>query len=182
MRIISGKFRGLQLRAPGSLPVRPTTDFAKTGLFNILSNRFDLDECDVLDLYAGTGSLSLEFVSRGIKSCIAVDKDPGCIRYMKSVNTQLETSGTLQVLQADAIRYLKNCLNRFHIIVADPPYAITPAEELTEIIFSRDLLLPGGVFILEHASERSFANHPQFHEARKYGQVSFTFFRDVTIA
>jgi 16S rRNA (guanine(966)-N(2))-methyltransferase RsmD len=180
VRIISGKFRGLQLKVPGGLPVRPTTDFAKTGLFNILSNRYDLEECDVLDLYAGTGSLSFEFISRGVKSCIAIDKDGGCVHYMKSTIRQLDPEAHMQILQSQALRYIGNCLNRFDIIVADPPYAITPAEELVELVFSRNLLLPGGIFILEHSKERNFSQLPNFQESRKYGQVAFSFFGEAT--
>jgi 16S rRNA (guanine(966)-N(2))-methyltransferase RsmD len=176
VRIISGTFRGLQLKVPGNLPVRPTTDFAKTGLFNILNNRYNLEETDVLDLFAGTGNLSFEFISRGVQSCIAVDKDPGCVRFMKATLSKLAPEASMQVIQADALRYLTNCLNRFDIIVADPPYAITPAAELNSLVFSRNLLNPEGVFILEHATEQNFSELPHFMESRKYGHVTFSFF------
>jgi 16S rRNA (guanine966-N2)-methyltransferase len=176
VRIISGRFRGLHLKVTGNLPVRPTTDFAKTGLFNILNNRYNLNETDVLDLYAGTGNLSFEFISREVNSCIAVDKDPGCVRFMKSTLEKLAPSLPLQVVQADALRYLENCLNKFHIIVADPPYALTPAADLTRLVFERQLLKEDGVFILEHATERKFDDLPCFIESRKYGHVTFSFF------
>lgn len=180
MRIISGKFRGLQLKAPASLPVRPTTDFAKTGLFNILSNRYELSECEVLDLYAGTGSLSFEFLSRGIQGCVAVDKNAGCVKYIGSVSKTLQTEKQLEVIQADVLKYLQHGLRHFDIIVADPPYAITPGKELCEIIFRRKLLKENGVFILEHAREQSFSDLPHFLEVRRYGQVNFSFFSEDT--
>lgn len=177
MRIISGQFKGLQLKVPTNLPVRPTTDFAKTGLFNILNNRFHFATCDVLDLYAGTGNLSFEFISRGVNSSISIDKDPGCVRFIKSAKQQIASNAPLQVIQSDVIRYLCTSLGKFDIIVADPPYAITPGEELVQLIFERKMLKPGGVFILEHSKERDFSNQPNFQECRKYGQVAFSFFQ-----
>ena len=176
MRIISGQFRGKKLIAPSNLPVRPTTDFAKTGLFNILNNYYSFEKTSVLDLYAGTGNLSFEFASRGCPAITAIDKDGACCNYMIKTAQQLGISKQLNVLQSDVLTYLKNSKTAMDIIVADPPYAETPASELVNLIFENQLLKPNGVFILEHSSEVDFSQLPHYLQTRKYGFVSFTFF------
>lgn len=176
MRIISGQFRGKKLIAPNNLPVRPTTDFAKTGLFNILNNYYSFEKISVLDLYAGTGNLSFEFASRGCSTITAIDKDAACCNYMNKTAQQLGISKQLNVLQSDVLTYLKNSKTAMDIIVADPPYAETPTSELVNLIFENQLLKPNGVFILEHSSEVDLSQVPHYLQTRKYGFVSFTFF------
>jgi 16S rRNA (guanine(966)-N(2))-methyltransferase RsmD len=176
VRIISGQFRGKKLIAPSNLPVRPTTDFAKTGLFNILNNYYSFEKTSVLDLYAGTGNLSFEFASRGCPAITAIDKDDACCNYMNKTAQQLGISKQLNVLQSDVLTYLKNSKTAMDIIVADPPYAETPASELVNLIFENQLLKPNGVFILEHSSEVDLSQLPHYLQTRKYGFVSFTFF------
>jgi len=151
VRIISGQFRGKKLIAPSNLPVRPTTDFAKTGLFNILNNYYSFEKIAVLDLYAGTGNLSFEFASRGCSDITAIDKDSHCCSYMNKTAQQLNISSNLKVLQSDVLTYLSNSKKQADIIIADPPYAETPASELVNLIFENQLLKPNGVFILEHS-------------------------------
>ena len=176
MRIISGQFRGKKLIAPSNLPVRPTTDFAKTGLFNILNNYYSLEKISVLDLYAGTGNLSFEFASRGCNAITAIDKDAGCCSYMNKTAQQLSISKQLNILRSDVITYLKNSKTPVDIIIADPPYEETPASELVNLVFENQLLKPNGVFILEHSSAVDFSQLPHYLQTRKYGFVSFTFF------
>jgi 16S rRNA (guanine(966)-N(2))-methyltransferase RsmD len=176
VRIISGQFRGKKLIAPSNLPVRPTTDFAKTGLFNILNNYYSLEKISVLDLYAGTGNLSFEFASRGCTAITAIDKDAGCCSYMNKTAQQLSISKQLNVLRSDVITYLKNSKTPVDIIIADPPYEETPASELVNLVFENQLLKPNGVFILEHSSAVDFSQLPHYLQTRKYGFVSFTFF------
>ena len=176
MRIISGQFRGKKLIAPSNLPVRPTTDFAKTGLFNILNNYYSFEKIAVLDLYAGTGNLSFEFASRGCPAITAIDKDASCCNYMNKTAQQLGINKQLNVLQSDVLTYLKNSKSTTDIIIADPPYEETPASELVNLIFENQLLKPNGVFILEHSSEVDFSQLPHYLQTRKYGFVSFTFF------
>ena len=176
MRIISGQFRGKKLIAPSNLPVRPTTDFAKTGLFNILNNYYSFEKIAVLDLYAGTGNLSFEFASRGCSDITAIEKDSHCCSYMNKTAQQLNISSSLKVLQSDVLTYLSNSKKQADIIIADPPYAETPASELVNLIFENQLLKPNGVFILEHSSEVDFSQLPHYLQTRKYGFVSFTFF------
>ena len=176
MRIISGQFRGKKLIAPSDLPVRPTTDFAKTGLFNIINNYYSIEKLTVLDLYAGTGNLSFEFASRGCKDITAIDKDSSCCNYMNKTAQQLNISQSLKVLQSDVLTYLSNSKKQSDIIIADPPYEETPASELVNLIFDNQLLKSNGVFILEHSSDIDLSLLPHYLQTRKYGFVSFTFF------
>lgn len=176
MRIISGQFRGKKLIAPSDLPVRPTTDFAKTGLFNIINNYYSIEKLTVVDLYAGTGNLSFEFASRGCKDITAIDKDSSCCNYMNKTAQQLNISQSLKVLQSDVLTYLSNSKKQSDIIIADPPYEETPASELVNLIFDNQLLKSNGVFILEHSSDVDLSLLPHYLQTRKYGFVSFTFF------
>lgn len=179
MRIISGTYRGKQLIAPKQLPVRPTTDFAKTGLFNIINNLYKYKSVSFLDLYAGTGSLSFEFLSRGCHDITTIDDHGGCCKFIKTTAKLLNNNNALTVIQADVLKFLSTAIKQYDIIIADPPYAETPAEELTKIIFERKLLKPGGVFILEHAKGNDLSSLQNYNETRKYGHVSFSFFREL---
>lgn len=180
MRIISGTHRGKQLNIPKDLPVRPTTDYAKSGLFNILAHRFNLKNLTVVDLYAGTGSLSYEFISRGCTNVIAVDKDPSCIRFIKQSFELLDPSRKSKAIQSDAIKWLSNQPGKFDIIIADAPFEETPAEELSSIVINGGLLNKNGVLIIEHASKNKLEAIEGYVETRKYGNVSFSFFQPVT--
>ena len=177
MRIISGTHRGKQLNVPKDLVVRPTTDYAKSGLFNILSHRFNLKKLAVVDLYAGTGSLSYEFISRGCINVIAIDKDPACIRFIKQSFEQLDPSRSAKAIQSDALKWLRNQPGKFDIILADAPFEETPAEELCSIVSNGDILNKGGVLIIEHASKNSLVAIEGYVDTRKYGTVSFSFFQ-----
>lgn len=176
MRIISGIYGGRQLHPPKNLPVRPTTDFAKTGLFNILQHRYNFHRLHVLDLYAGTGALTYEFISRGVDTITAVDKHPGCIRYIRETLQLLQAPATCQAVNSDALRYLTSCRNPFDIIIADAPYAETPAKELCRLVFENHLVRPGGLLIIEHESRSPLVGLEHLQETRKYGNVSFSFF------
>lgn len=179
MRIVGGIHRSRVLNAPASLPVRPTTDFAKTGLFNILDNRFNIKSCSVLDLYAGIGSFSFEFLSRGCKNIVCVDKHAGCIRFINETKVLLKDENVIKPIQTDVILFLENNLSTFDIILADPPYAETPAENLVNQIFSKKMLNKNGVFILEHASTNAYNHLAYFESSRKYGSVTFSFFSNI---
>ena len=175
MRIISGSLKGRRLNPPTNLPVRPTTDMAKEGLFNILNNYVDYEECDVMDLFAGTGSITFEFVSRGAKSVTSVDINGHCTDFIKSSATLLNVQN-LHVVRADVFDLLKRAYKKFDIIFADPPYAHEGLAQLPDIVFEKDLLTDDGIFILEHPKEYSFEEHPHFWQHRNYGKVNFTFF------
>lgn len=175
MRIIAGKLRGRRLNPPQSLPVRPTTDMARESLFNILNNYVDYEECSVLDLFAGTGAMSFEFVSRGVRDVTAIDINSQCTDFIKQSANQFAVSN-LRVVRADVFDLLKRANRRFDIVFADPPYAIEGLATLPDLVFAKELLTEDGIFILEHPREYQFEEHPHFWQHRNYGKVNFTFF------
>jgi 16S rRNA (guanine966-N2)-methyltransferase len=175
MRIISGKFKGRKINPPNNLPVRPTTDFAKEGLFNFLNNNIDFEGLKLLDLFSGTGNISLEFASRGATDITTVDAEFKCAAFLRKMAAELKIEN-IKVINQDVFRYLGFCKEKFDLIFADPPYDLNNAELLPKIIFEADLLEEDGIFILEHPDERNFENHPNFVEQRVYGKVNFSFF------
>lgn len=175
MRIIAGNLRGRRLNPPQNLPVRPTTDMARESLFNILNNYVDYEDCAVMDLFAGTGAVSLEFVSRGVREVTSIDINSQCTDFIKQCAAQLGVSN-LHVVRADVFDLLKRANRKFDIIFADPPYALEGLPQLPDLVFSRDVLTDDGIFILEHPAEFSFEEHPHFWQHRAYGKVNFTFF------
>lgn len=178
MRIISGKYRGRQIHTPHNLPVRPTTDFAKESLFNILNNLVDFEELKVLDLFAGTGNLSYEFFSRGAVNVTAVEIDPKCVAFINKT-IQLLNAECLYAISADVFQYLKHAFGKYDIIFADPPYQMEKIDEIPDLIFQSQILKNEGWFILEHSKRHDFSKHPFFDQHRKYGNVNFSFFRRV---
>ena len=175
MRIISGIFRGKRIHPPGNFKARPTTDFAKENLFNILIHQFNIEEMDVLDLFSGTGSISYEFASRGARSVLAIEMAPAHFKFIQETCRSLQIE-QISVIRADAFRYLKKPIQSFDIIFADPPYDHSGLEEIPDLIFSTDILNKEGLFILEHPGNYSFTAHPRFQQHRKYGGVNFTIF------
>ncbi len=176
MRIISGKHKGRRIIAPKKLPVRPTTDMAKEGLFNILSNRFSLEHLTVLDLFAGTGNMSFEFASRGALSVTAVDAHPRCVQFIQKMAKELEMG--INVIRSDVFKFLKGTTGQYDIIFADPPYDMDLSQfmQLPNIIFEHSLLKENGILIIEHASHMDLKSSPYFLEMRKYGSSVFSFF------
>jgi len=176
VRIISGKYRGKQIHTPNNLPVRPTTDFAKESLFNILNNLVDFEEISVLDLFAGTGNLSYEFFSRGAKNVTAVEMDSKCVAFINKT-IQMLNADNFDVILTDVFHYLKQPYESFDIIFADPPYEMEKIDEIPDLIFQSHILKEEGWFILEHSKRHDFSKHPFFDQHRKYGNVNFSFFR-----
>ena len=184
MRIISGKFRGRRLMPPKNITARPTTDFAKESLFNLLVNRMDIEGADVLDLFAGTGGIGLECVSRGAREVTAVELAHVQQNFIISTCKSLGINN-LHVIRGDVFRYLKSCSIRYDLIFADPPYALDELPTLPSLIFGeaedgRDipLLKKGGLFVLEHGDQYDFSGHPHFLDLRTYGSVHFSFFQN----
>lgn len=175
MRIIGGSLRGLRLNPPKNLPVRPTTDLAKEALFNILQNKLDFDDLKVLDLFSGTGNISMEFASRGARSVTSVDRSIHCVNYLKDCAKQHVLS-QIKVYKEDVFKYLQVETEQYDLIFADPPYDLNRIPELPGIIFDRKLLQPDGLLIVEHQSMQNLNNHPGFVEVRKYGHSAFSFF------
>lgn len=175
MRIIAGTLRGRRLNPPQGLPVRPTTDMARESLFNIFNNYVDYEDCRVMDLFAGTGAVSLEFVSRGAKEVTSVEINNQCTEFIKATAMQFGIRN-LHVVRADVFDLLKRANRRFDIIFADPPYAIENLASLPDLVFEKQVLTDDGIFVLEHPREYSFEEHPHFWQHRAYGKVNFTFF------
>ena len=176
MRIISGKHRGKTLKTPGNLPVRPTTDFAKESLFNILNNLMDLEEVRAMDLFSGTGNISFELASRGCQEVWSVEQNMKCVRFIDRTVKELEMS--IRVYRSDAFRLLNKGLPRpFDLIFADPPYDHPELEKLPELMTRPENLSPDGWAVLEHGPEHQFDNHPLLQDTRKCGHVRFSFFQ-----
>jgi len=175
VRIISGIFRGKQIRPPVNFKARPTTDFAKESLFNILIHQYNMEEMDILDLFSGTGSISYEFASRGARSVLSIEMEPKHYKFIQDTCRNLQMD-QVSVIRADAFKYLRRPVQSFDIIFADPPFDHPGLSELPELIFSSDILTKDGLFILEHPGNYSFTAHPHFFQHRKYGGVNFTFF------
>lgn len=176
MRIISGSHKGKRLIAPKNLPVRPTTDFAKEGLFNILRNRVGFNEISVLDLFSGTGNIAYEFASRGTERISCVDGHYGCVKYIQQTAKQLEFP--IRAIKADVFSYLSHEGNGYDLIFADPPYDITPEElqKLVAMVFENNWLNEGGTLIVEHSKHLDTQTWDYFTEHRKYGGSVFSFF------
>jgi 16S rRNA (guanine(966)-N(2))-methyltransferase RsmD len=178
MRIIGGTLKGLRLNPPKNLPVRPTTDLAKEALFNILQNQIEFEDIKVLDLFAGTGNISLEFASREAAQVISVDRSIHCINYIKNTARQHHLE-QIKTFKADVFKYLELETEQYDLIFADPPYDLNQIPEIPKIVFEKNLLLPGGMLIVEHQSFQNLSNHAAFTEQRKYGHSSFSFFKTV---
>jgi 16S rRNA (guanine(966)-N(2))-methyltransferase RsmD len=176
LRIIGGKYKGRRITPRGDFKARPTTDFAREGLFNILSNRVDFETIDVLDLFSGTGSISYEFASRGAASVHLVDKDPRHISGIKRVIKDLNIFN-IRPIHIDARAFLKTCSVKYDIVFADPPYELSWLKELPDLVIEADVIKEHGFFILEHPRALSFTGHKLFFEHRNYGGVNFSFFK-----
>ncbi len=168
--------KGRRLTPTENLPVRPTTDMAREGLFNILNNILDYEELSVLDLFSGTGAVSFEFISRGVREVTAIEINSKCTDFIKKSALQFGVNN-LHVVRSDVFDLLKRAYKKFDVIFADPPYQLEDLPTLPDLIFERQMLVDGGIFILEHSKEHSFENHPCFWQHRKYGKVNFTFFK-----
>lgn len=176
MRIIGGKLKGLKFYPPKNLPVRPTTDMAKEALFNILQNQVDIDFIKVLDLFSGTGNISLEFASRNAVSVTSVDKNFGCYNYLKKI-VEVQKIAHLKAIKADVFKFLNEETEKFDLIFADPPYDLNRIPEIATIVFGKGLLNKDGILIIEHQSMQDLSNHPNFTDKRVYGYSAFSFFK-----
>lgn len=175
MRIIRGSHQRRLIHPPASLPVRPTTDIAKESLFNVLEYYTDLDNIRAMDLFAGTGNISYELMSRGCELVVAIENNPRCVKFIADTATMLSMKN-LQVVRADVFRFLTKVHTRFDLVFADPPYEHADIGLLPGLVLTDSVLNPDGVFVLEHPREFDFSDHAFFAEQRKYGKVNFTFF------
>lgn len=176
MRIISGKYGRRRFDVPSSFSARPTTDLAKENLFNVLSNLIDFEDMDALDLFAGTGSISFELLSRGCKSVTSIEKNNAHAVFISKVVRELKDEN-MHLIKGDVFRFLKNAVpESFDFIFADPPYALKELPDVPKIIFERKLLRNEGILVMEHPASYDFSKLPFFDQHRVYGAVNFSIF------
>ena len=175
MRIIGGRLKGKVINPPMGYKARPTTDFAKEGLFNILNNEYEFEDLKVLDLFGGTGAIAFEFASRGAARVYCVEMERSNASFIKTEAARLGLQNVTMV-RDNVFDFLPICREKFDIIFADPPYSLEGLETLPDRVFAQDILHPGCYFILEHGDEHSFTSHPFFKKERAYGRVHFSFF------
>ena len=176
MRIIGGAFKSRIFRPGKNFKARPTTDFARENLFNILNNRYDFENKKVLDLFGGTGSISFEFASRGCPNVTCVELDRFHYHFICSVIEQLDIRRTVNAINGDVFKFISQTAEQYNIIFADPPYELKRLAEIPDLILNSNLLSPEGLLILEHGKTNDFSSHPFFSELRTYGSVHFSFF------
>ena len=176
MRIITGQYKGRHFEIPRSFKARPTTDFAKENIFNVLGGYIDFEGAQALDLFSGTGSISFELLSRGCSEVYSVEMDRDHHRFitecLKKLGTDLCTP-----LRGDVFRFIKSCRMRFDFVFADPPYALKELPTLPDLILNKPLLKPEGILVFEHGKTNDFSKHPLFVEHRSYGSVNFSIFK-----
>ncbi len=175
MRIITGIYKGRHFDIPRTFKARPTTDFAKENIFNVLMQYVDFDGATALDLFSGTGSISLELVSRGCQQVVSVELDRDHHRFIQQCLQKLNCKVCIPI-RGDVFRFLKSCHQQFDFIFADPPYALQELPQIPEIVFEKQLLKPEGIFVFEHGKDYDFSLHPHFLEHRSYGSVNFSLF------
>lgn len=176
MRIVSGIHKGKKITAPKKLPVRPTTDFAKEALFNILNNQYHFSALKVIDLFSGTGNIAYEFASRGAQEIIAVDAHFECVKFINKISAEIDLP--IRTVKSDVQKFLNATGETANIIFADPPYDfdVNALEKIVDATFSRNLLEEGGSLILEHSKKLDLSHLPRFSVVRKYGNSVFSFF------
>ena len=175
MRIISGKHKGYRLNQPHFDPTRPTTDFAKEALFNVINNHFNFDNIKVLDLFAGTGAISYEFASRGCTDITSIELHKKCVEFIKKTSEHLKLEGH-KILQMDVFSFIENGRQQFDVIFAGPPYPLPNLASLPDVVFEHHLVEGEGWFILEHNPKYNFEEHPKFWKKRQYGTTIFSIF------
>ncbi|MCT4580727.1 MAG: 16S rRNA (guanine(966)-N(2))-methyltransferase RsmD [Flavobacteriales bacterium] len=174
MRIIRGKYKGKRILAPKNIKARPTTDFAKEALFNVLENSYDFDGLEVLDLFAGIGSISLEFASRGAQKVDAVDIALQSIKFISKISEELALP--VRAFKYNAFTYLTKPHHQYDIIFADPPYGMDNLNKIPELVFENKMLTANGILIVEHDQRTDLSSHPSYVNTRSYGKVNFSFF------
>jgi len=176
MRIISGKLKGRNIKIPKNLPIRPTTNLAKESIFNIISNKVDLNSLKVLDLFTGSGMIGLEFISRG-SDVTFIENNIKCFKHVSKTLDLLNLNS--KIIKIDVFKYLVNCDYKYDLIFADPPYSLTIEnyKKLIDLVTQNTLNNSNGLFILEHYKKIDFSQHGNFFEMRNYGDCSFTFFK-----
>jgi 16S rRNA (guanine966-N2)-methyltransferase len=177
MRIIAGIFKGRRFFPPAdNWPTRPTTDFAKEGLFNILNNLVDWPSTRMLDLFGGTGSHTYEAISRGCREVTYVDKHKPAVAFVRKTLKELDVEPLVQVMNADVSQFMAHCAVSFDYIFAGPPYGLPWLDTIPDKVFEKNVLAEHGLFVLEHNPDHDFSKHAHFSYARNYGTTIFSFF------
>lgn len=176
MRIITGKYKGRHFDIPRTFKARPTTDFAKENIFNVINGYIDWENTTALDLFSGTGSISLELLSRGCKQVVSVEKDRDHARFISQCMEKIGAEEHI-LIKGDVFRFLKSCHQKFDLIFADPPYALPELPTIPDLIFQHDLLKEDGLLVFEHGKNNDFSSNPHFIEHRSYGSVNFSLFK-----
>lgn len=177
MRVIGGTLKGRRFSPPKSFDGRPTTDFAREALFNVLQHYIEYDGLEVLDIFCGTGAVTFEFASRGASSILAIDKSWKHVKYVHGQAKAFELD-QVKSYKANALEWMKKTDLNFDLVFADPPYNLPELPELPDMIFASGLLRPGALFVLEHGEDFKDPGHPFHLETRRYGGVHFSFYRD----
>jgi|SRR6218665_636372 len=176
MRIIAGEYGGRKINPPAKMPyTRPTTDIAKEGLFNTLQHKLDIEELSTLDLFGGTGSISYELASRGARQLTIVEKDNAMFDFIKKTAASLHIEN-MKFVKMDVFRFIEQCTEKFDFIFAGPPYALTTIDDLPKLIVERQLLNPGGWFVLEHTPRNDYKTFPLYKMEKNYGTTIFSMF------
>ena len=176
MRIITGLYKGRHFDIPRSFKARPTTDFAKENIFNVMNGYVDFDGADALDLFAGTGSISLEMLSRGCREVVSVEADRDHAAFIRQCMAKIGADNDI-LIRGDVFRFMKSCRRKFDFVFADPPYALPELPTIQGLVFQHGRLKPGGVLVFEHGRHNDFSAEPHFVEHRSYGSVNFSIFR-----
>ncbi|MBR5919463.1 MAG: 16S rRNA (guanine(966)-N(2))-methyltransferase RsmD [Prevotella sp.] len=176
MRIITGIYKGRHFDIPRTFKARPTTDFAKENLFNVLNGYIDFEGASALDLFSGTGSISFEMLSRGCNPVVSVEMDAEHVQFIKNCTQKLKAEGHI-IVRKDVFRFIKTTQRQFDLIFADPPYQLETLPTIPDLIFEHNLLSSNGIFILEHGKNHDFSQHPNVIDHRVYGSVNFTLFK-----
>jgi len=180
LRIIGGKYRGRKIEPPAGLKARPTTDFARESLFNILNNRIDFEDVTVLDLFSGTGSISYEFASRGAREVHLVEQDVKHFAVIKRIIRDIGFDN-IRAIHIDVKAYLRTCSVKYDVVFADPPYELPWLKDIPGLVTGSGIIKEDGFFVLEHPRSMRFSDHSLFFEHRNYGSVNFSFFRPAKV-
>lgn len=175
MRIINGKYKGKRVSVPKNFKGRPTTSFAKEGLFQLLRNRYSFNELNILDLFAGAGNISYEFLSMEVKSITSVEKNVTYARFLRKQSDKIFPE-QLTVITGDAYRYLEKANLNYDVIFADPPYNDKNLNKIPDLALNNPSLKENALLVIEHSENSDFAGHPNLTESRKYGKARFSFF------
>lgn len=173
VRIVGGTFRGHRLTAPKG-PTRPTADRTREAIFNLAASRLALAEARVLDLFAGSGALGLEALSRGAAHATFVEQGGAALATIRKNAAAIGVEARCTVLRTDALRWLESGTTSYDLVLADPPYALSRLSELPDLILPH--LEPDGLLVLEHGGDTAFETHPKHETSRTYGQTTVSLF------